>query len=97
MQFICERAGFDRGRYAMNARAEARLDYGIQLIKSETPSGVVRVSPRLVGPFFSPRRACRDRLRLKADRLERADLIHCSSETRETLREFLSIRANGHV
>lgn len=47
MQFICERsAGFDRGRYAMNVRAEARLDYGIQLIKSETPSGVVRVSRR---------------------------------------------------
>lgn len=80
MQFIRERAGFDRGRYAMNARMEARLDYGIQLIKSETPSGVVRVSPRLVVGAFFLRPACRDRLRLKADRLERANRSHCPSE-----------------
>lgn len=94
MQFICERsAGFDRGRYAMNVRAEARLDYGIQLIKSETPSGVVRVSRR---SFFSTF-ACRDRLWLKTDRYERADRSHCLSETPETLREFLSIRTNGCV
>lgn len=65
---------------------EARLDYGIQLIKSETPSGVVRVSPRLVAGAFFLRPACRDRLRLKADRLERRGCSHCWSEARETLR-----------
>lgn len=70
----------------MNARAEARLDYGIQLIKSETPSGVVRVSRRSF--FFSRPPACRNRLRLKADRLKRADRSHCLSEREKHFESF---------
>lgn len=46
----------EESRYAINGHAEARLDYGIQLIKSETPAGVVRVSRCLRRrSFFFPR------------------------------------------